>query len=92
MTDLLKELEAVVAGLDECTDGVAESHYKALRFLRTHHAEIAEALKDARRMDWLERNAINITLDGRLHRVMQIGTARDSIDTAMHNSAREAGE
>ena len=61
-------------------------------FIRTHHAEIAEALKDARRMDWLERNAINITLDGRLHREMQIGTARDSIDTAMHNSAREDGE
>ena len=63
-----------------------------VNWFRTHHTEIAQALKDARRMDWLERNAINITLDGRLHREMQIGTARDSIDTAMHNSAREDGE
>ncbi|THD06163.1 hypothetical protein [Rhodanobacter lindaniclasticus] len=63
-----------------------------VNLFRTHHAEIAEAVKDSARMDWLECNAINITLDGRLHRVMQIGTARDSIDTAMHNSAREDGE
>lgn len=90
MTDLIKDLEAV-AGL---MSGFDRQRFTAEleRWFRTRHAEIAEAVKDARRLDWLERNAINITLDGRMHRCMQIGASRISIDVAMHNGAREDGE
>jgi hypothetical protein len=98
MTDLLKELDAVAAGLDECTDEVAESHYKALRFLRTHRAEIAESLKDARRYRWLRalpgknaERAMCPNADGGIV-MFQGRTLDERIDANLHNSAREAGE
>jgi len=48
--------------------------------LRTNHAEIADAVKDARRYRWLKKNDNAYLL------------AEDVIDDAMHNSAREVGD
>ena len=73
MTNLLKELEAAMRW---------GFHGNARDFLRTHHAEIAEAVKDARRYRWLKKNDNAYLL------------AEDVIDAAIdaHNSAREVGE
>jgi hypothetical protein len=85
MTNLLKELEAVVdraiRARCENDDGLLiDAGFDAMDFLRTHHAEIAEAVKDARRYRWLKKNDNAYLL------------AEDVIDDAMHNSAREVGE
>jgi hypothetical protein len=98
VTDLLKELEAVVDrfGSPDQRD-VIDAYYEAAYFIRTHHAEIAEALKDARRYRWLRalpgmdaELAMCPNADGGV--VMYQGRMLDErIDAAMHNSAREAG-
>ena len=94
MTELLRELEAV-AGL---MSGFDRQRFTAEleRWFRTHHAEIAEAVKDARRFRWFI-NAIRD--DGcALYRCDALGIdacnkhAIAAIDNAMHNSAREDGE
>jgi hypothetical protein len=47
MTELLKELEAVVNRLGSPDQrDVIDASYEAAYFLRTHHAEIAEAVKN----------------------------------------------
>lgn len=73
----------------------------AVNFIRAHHAEIAEALKDMARMDWLcsdEVHWIEIQSNPRGDYVY-VGTddrtpLRRKIDAAIdvHNSAREGGE
>lgn len=71
----------------------------AVNFLRTHHAEIAEAVMDARRYRWLKYNATELTGEYGEAAQLYYGTYRSgpleldaSIDAAMHNSAREGGE
>jgi hypothetical protein len=66
-------------------------------FVDTHHAEIAEALKDARRYQWLRVSA-NVSWNGYVEWQNLVATDAEradmdaAIDAAMHNSAREAGE
>jgi hypothetical protein len=146
VTDLLKELEAVV-GLDaRATPGKVELHtsYSWRRIMadhwqsflvpgtdtdrhpnmdsvenaqfvvalvnwyRTHHAEIAEAVKDKARLDWLERfildggfahmycEGLSVELDHPTWDHVKLGyEIRDAIDAAIdaqHNSAREGGK
>jgi hypothetical protein len=106
MTELLKELEAVVGDLSK--DSPAPRFAGALEircanFLRTHNAEIAEALKDARRWLYVLNNAEWIRDEDDTLMAIRLppltdlsskGTRRDAIDTAIdaHNSAREVGE
>jgi hypothetical protein len=61
MTDLLRELEAQSKFLRKAAAEIAAAGHagwgntclQAAEALDTHHAEIAEALKDKVRMDWL---------------------------------------
>ncbi|MEY2160454.1 MULTISPECIES: hypothetical protein [unclassified Rhodanobacter] len=73
----------------------------AVNFIRTHHAEIAEAVKDARRWLYVLNNAEWIRDEDDTLMAIRLppltdlsskGTRRDAIDNAMHNSAREDGE
>lgn len=96
MNDLLKELEAVVVVMRK---GSPRQAIDAFDFLSTHHAEIAEALKDARRYRWLKQNATEQTGEYGEAAQLYFGTYRAgpleldaAIDAAMHNSAREDGE
>jgi len=73
--DLLKELEAVVVVMRK---GSPRQAIDAFDFLSTHHAEIAEAVKDARRYRFIAAD----------HSVAW----QEELDAAMHNSAREDGE
>jgi hypothetical protein len=117
MTDLLRDLEAAVA-IDRdkrilSSEGEGRSADALLRkfqsragdFIRTHHAEIAEALKDARRYRWLRDHSVGqwqypicVSQERTFRDDMRyvgplIGAGLDqAIDAAMHNSAREAGE
>jgi hypothetical protein len=108
MTDLLKELEAVVRAYNASNDADAED--KALMLVLTHHADIAEALRDAAlwrylvrennkggrgafRIVWFDEGDDGfITTDG----VSVDGKDEQAIirvvSDAMHNSAREVGE
>lgn len=141
MTELLRELEAVVGLADKATPGpwvanggeLATDLYwangsmtadalaefadglsdppnapfveAAVNFLRTHHAEIAEAVRDARRYRWLRDEAhkephtrsVGIYCEwGSNCDLSSIGgtDADVEIDAAIdaHNSAREVGE
>ena len=62
---------------------------------RTHHAEIAEAVKDARRYRMTRHKLTcgKLTVDEELSIIgAKDGQAFDATIDAMHNSAREAGE
>ena len=109
MTDLLKELEAVVERIRADStevrkvgiDPERERHIKraAVNFIRTHHAEIAEAVKDARRYRWLRQAHESESPKYGLWHVRDyqgepISNLNPSLDFAIdaHNSAREDGE
>lgn len=110
MTNLLKELEAVVrlqadfdnaSGWEEEQTRGASEDISAVNFLRTHHTEIAEALRDARRYRWLrEAHESESPKYGLWHvrdyqgePISNLSPSLDfAIDAAMHNSAREVGE
>ena len=93
MTDLLRDLEALVALLDAPDNNLyAEATYKTMRFIRTHHAKIAEAVADARRYRWLrETNGRHFPVSV----AMKLGDATTGdefdavVDDAMRNSERE---
>jgi hypothetical protein len=110
MTDLIKELEAVVGkkcdfegmtGTAKQMDrAIGDASHAAYMFVYHHHAEIAEAVKDARRYRlvrgstnnegfWIAHGPVGFlsrwTGD---NADIQIDAAID----AMHNSAREVGE
>lgn len=94
MDNLLEDLAEVVRLCDGRTDAIAVG--KALAFLRTHHAKMAEAVKDARRYQDM-RIALyqeNITV-GEAELVLRVYGACPSIEQfdaaidAQHNSARE---
>lgn len=62
---------------------------------RTHHAKIAEAVKDARRYRWLRSNACDgfMRADGGSLNCDEPESEWDAwIDASMNNSAREDGE
>lgn len=67
-----------------------------VNWFRTHHAEIAGAVKDARRLDWLNAfHGIDNECSLSVHHKdggFLIDDLREAIDAAMHNSAREDGE
>jgi hypothetical protein len=86
MTNLLKELEAVVAAQSNPKEWIGV----ALKFMDTHHAEIAEAVKDARRYRWL-RSECTDQLCVRKGIGQLTGHALNAAIDA-HNSAREGGE
>jgi hypothetical protein len=116
MTNLLKELEAVVALRDArieaarlnddvlWNDLLEKSESAMDSFICTHHAEIAEALRDARRLDFVERcvhaldwdgdgmKMVIVADDGSEHKADTYRQAIDAAIDAMHNSAREVGE
>lgn len=48
MADLIAELEGVVRGIEEAPEHT-DAAFIALRFIDTHHAEIAAAVRDATR-------------------------------------------
>jgi hypothetical protein len=78
MTDLLKELEAAMRW---------GFHGNARDFLRTHHAEIAEALKDAE----IGRAYLRWYASAKGYRNVIADSAHEAITIdAMHNGAREA--
>lgn len=101
MTDLLKELEMVVAAQSNPKEWIGV----ALKFMDTHHAEIVEALKDAERwraLHWGEAPMVTVT-GSQLARGIRPGdyavpwdwpiTSRTRIRMiVMNNSAREDGE
>lgn len=72
------------------SEATLSANYEAL-VIRLHDVttELEKARKDAALLDFLETDAISITLDGREHDEMTIGTDRGSIEAAMHDSARE---
>lgn len=111
MTELLRELEAVVgrmeaikaANWDVDTAELSATRIAVIDFVHDHHAEIAEALKDKVRMDWIERQLHMLTWNDNAEHVAiraedgadGIGDSwREAIDAAIdaHNSAREVGE
>ena len=55
MADLIAELEGVVRLIRKGDEWNGTS--AAYTFLRTHHAEVAAAVRDKRRLDWLESEA-----------------------------------
>ena len=109
MTELLKELEAQSKFLRKAAAEIAAAGHagwgntclQAAEALDTHHAEIAEAVKDARRwcharkilpVEYIEGSQREFESYGLPGSEEENIAADNAIDAAMHNSAREAGE
>lgn len=94
MTDLLKELEAVAGLCDKAgammpgEDGnaaIAEAETAATNWVITHHAEIAEASKDAE----IGRAYLRWYASAKGYRNVIADSAHEAITIdALHNSAR----
>jgi hypothetical protein len=83
MADLLKELEAVVAAQSNPKEWIKV----ALKFMDTHHAEIADVVRDARRYRAAIQRHKDEFPDEPLNGELTLWADLDA-----HNSAREAGE
>lgn len=97
MADLIAELERVVRLYRVASDmapggksrrAIQEADAAAADFITGHHAEIAAAVRDKRRMDWLEgqREAYGFENEHHGNRWVIDGPFRDArqaIDTAM---------
>jgi hypothetical protein len=101
MTDLIAELAEVVRlSADDDQDSMIGAGY-AVRFIRTHHAEIEEMARDAARWRYVVTHAewirdeddtlMAVRLAGVQVNLESVGMRTDAIDQAMHDSAREDG-
>jgi hypothetical protein len=107
MTELLRELEVVVRALESQRTMLSEKEFPTARYwsrevdtlssslVRTHHAEIAEAVKDARRYRHLRDWGVpELCIAVNASPSYAGGETDAAIDAAIdaHNSAREVGE
>jgi hypothetical protein len=96
MADLIAELEGVVRACDDAQGHapLSDTELCLRHFIRTHHAEIAAAVRDAARYRWLR--SMDGSCSARAHVSFNIGfdwdeAHGDRLDAAI-DTAMRAGE